>query len=64
MTSVCYFITAKTRDIIAFGVAVSLQDLHDEDTNKMAAAIVFHVMTHSMQEDIPEDERWKWVSAD
>ena len=53
----------KTRDIIAFFVSASLQDLQNEDANKMAAAIVFYVMTHSMEEDIPEEERWKWVSA-
>ena len=56
-------ITVKTRDMIAFGVANALQDMHDEESSKMAAAVVFHVMTHTMVEDIPEEDRWKWVSA-
>lgn len=53
----------KTRDIIAFWVATALQDLHDDEASKMAAAIMYHVITHDMEEDIPEEEHWKWVSA-
>ena len=53
----------KTRDLIAFWVANALQDLHDEESSKLAATIVFHVMTHTVVEDMPEEDHWKWVSA-